>query len=41
MKYVKKNFDKNRFCIDDVLDVVKAKAKMEKKKKKCKKREII
>lgn len=37
MGFIKKKFDPNRFCIDDVIDVIKAKAKKQKRKKDKKK----
>ena len=35
-KVIKTDFDVNRFCLDDVLDVVKAQKKLLKKKDKAK-----
>lgn len=36
MKVVKHDFDNNRFCIDDVLDVIKARKKLLKQRSKAK-----
>lgn len=38
MGFIKKKFDPNRFCIDDVIDVLKVKVKKAKKKEKSKKK---
>lgn len=39
MSVIKTEFEFNRFCLDDVLDVVKAKKKKQKKKDKKKKKD--